>query len=399
MALQPILCAQQTPHPQSETAAASVQWNKQISPAKIFPCTQVRYHFYFYNPSPQTQRISFQNKWPSDFRITSLSSSSLGGQVQSGVDSRLLDIRQMTLQPGTDSLVVQLAVGPKAKGYYIDRSILFTESKAGSIQTANTSVGSPIQLLVHPLHIDLGQDTSFFCQKRPAPLQAFDHPDLQYKWMNGTTGPNCPIEKSGWYSLEVSNGCETATDSTYVFLDPLFIDMDERQFLELGESIVLSPTTYTIRNDLSYHWDDPLGESLDCTDCPSPTAIPLSDVMYTLTVQSSRGCQLKDSIFVEVSKSREVYIPNAFSPNLDGLNEVLFVQGKGLAYVRRFMIYNRKGDLVFQDSDFEVNDMFHGWDGTYRGQSAEAGVYIYAVEVEFLDGFTQWYAGDVSLLR
>jgi large repetitive protein len=88
-----------------------------------------------------------------------------------------------------------------------------------------------------------------------------------------------------------------------------------------------------------------------------------------------------------------IFIPNIFSPNNDGLNDVLYVRGEGIAQLS-FIVYHRWGEKVF-----ETNDPHHGWDGTFKGKPAETGVYVYLVEARLENGMTVKRSGNVTLVR
>jgi gliding motility-associated-like protein len=90
-----------------------------------------------------------------------------------------------------------------------------------------------------------------------------------------------------------------------------------------------------------------------------------------------------------------VIVPNAFSPNDDGLNDVLYVRGSSLAFIYNFKIYSRSGELVF-----ETTDLNQGWDGTHNGQQLNTGVYVYYVEAPCaLNGSVILKTGNVMIIR
>ena len=119
-----------------------------------------------------------------------------------------------------------------------------------------------------------------------------------------------------------------------------------------------------------------------------------------MQVVDENGCTAEDQIQVIVSKPRDVYIPTAFSPDDDGINDRFGIfAGEGIRNIQSFEIYNRWGEAMYQIYDFSPNTPGLGWDGTHRGQLMNAGVYIYFAEVEFIDGEVILYTGDVMLLR
>jgi gliding motility-associated-like protein len=114
-------------------------------------------------------------------------------------------------------------------------------------------------------------------------------------------------------------------------------------------------------------------------------------------VTDSFNCQATDSKLVRViEKCNEnaVFVPNLFTPNANGRNDVLKVLGPGVDNVLNFRIYDRWGKLLF-----ESNDIQRGWDGTFEGQPLKPGVYLYYVEVRCINNEKTYKKGDVTLLR
>ena len=127
---------------------------------------------------------------------------------------------------------------------------------------------------------------------------------------------------------------------------------------------------------------------------------PDETTVFTVTVIDVNGCSGTDNVTIFVRKNRNVFIPSAFSPNDDGVNDILYIQsGTNVVKINRFTIFNRWGESVFAREDFEPNDRDFGWDGKYRGEPMNAAVFVYEVEVEFQDGKIEVFSGDVVLLR
>lgn len=141
-------------------------------------------------------------------------------------------------------------------------------------------------------------------------------------------------------------------------------------------------------------------DNLDCPTCPEPNAIIKRDVTYKLTATTDKGCVGTDQVNIKViCENTQVFIPNAFTPDGDGLNDILMVRGKGIAKVRSFRIYNRLGELVFDRSDFPANEPAYGWDGTVRGKKSGPAVFVYTAEVVCGNGQTFFYKGNTSILK
>lgn len=126
--------------------------------------------------------------------------------------------------------------------------------------------------------------------------------------------------------------------------------------------------------NIAYTWSPVTG--LNNPFIASPVAILRSDINYLVTVTDDNGCTASDNVFVKVFGNPEVYVPNSFTPNGDGLNDVLKPLGFGLKAIVYFKIFNRYGQLVF-----ETNTLGKGWDGTFKGKVQPVGAYTYMVKV------------------
>lgn len=148
----------------------------------------------------------------------------------------------------------------------------------------------------------------------------------------------------------------------------------------------------------SYIWRPTTG--LSCTDCPSPVASPKFNTKYIVQYTDSNGCRNSNAVQVIVlCKNANVFVPNTFSPNGDGSNDVFYVRGKGLDRVKSLRIFNRWGEVVFEKRDFPVNDPAVGWDGRYKSSAPKADVYVYQVEVFCENSEVIRFSGNVALIQ
>lgn len=169
--------------------------------------------------------------------------------------------------------------------------------------------------------------------------------------------------------------------------------------IQLGESGVLEPSVLNLPIGAIYTWS-PADTTISCMHCTTPSVNPTETSVYTLTIQGANGCIDSDTAIVTVLKQRRVFIPTAFSPNSDDNNDVFTIYGgSGVLRVKKMLIFDRWGELVFEQSNFPPADPSYGWDGTVKGRLANTGAFIYYIEVDFADGQTLPYKGDVSLIR
>ena len=94
-----------------------------------------------------------------------------------------------------------------------------------------------------------------------------------------------------------------------------------------------------------------------------------------------------------------MFIANAFTPDGDGVNDLLVVQGKGVRVINSFRIFNRWGQVVFEQTNFQPNDKSFGWDGKIKGVQAAADVYVYTCEVVCENDVPFVYKGNTSIIR
>jgi gliding motility-associated-like protein len=125
-----------------------------------------------------------------------------------------------------------------------------------------------------------------------------------------------------------------------------------------------------------------------------------NDIEYKLKVTNFFGCSGEDAVRIKVfCEDSQVYIPNAFSPDGDGRNDVFMVRGKGIMQVKSMRVFNRWGDLVFEKTNIKPNDPTQGWDGLVRGVATGPDVFAYIVEVVCDNGIPYFYKGNVTLLK
>ena len=146
-------------------------------------------------------------------------------------------------------------------------------------------------------------------------------------------------------------------------------------------------------DDSNYVWTPTTG--LSCNNCASPIATPEETTTYTVSITDSNGCINSDSIIVIIDDTVLVYLPNAFTPDGDGINDVFPPHGfniTGNEYL--FMIFNRWGELLF-----ESRKPLASWDGTYKGKLVKNDTYIWKLEYVDDNGDLQNRIGNVTVVR
>lgn len=142
-----------------------------------------------------------------------------------------------------------------------------------------------------------------------------------------------------------------------------------------------------------YNWSPPL--YLNNPNSGSPVSLPEDNISYVLTATNSVGCTDTDTIDIKVYKmDADIYVPSGFSPNNDGLNDILKPLALGMKTIEYFMIYNRWGQLLYSTSSFG-----EGWNGTFGGKPQDTGTYIWrAAGIDYLNKRHE-KKGTVVLIR
>ncbi|MFN7846845.1 MAG: gliding motility-associated C-terminal domain-containing protein [Bacteroidota bacterium] len=157
--------------------------------------------------------------------------------------------------------------------------------------------------------------------------------------------------------------------------------------IQQGESTTLTATTAA---NLTYLWTP--STALSCTDCTVTEANPEESTTYTFTVTDpATNCSAADSVVVTVIRTFDVWVPNAFSPNKDGVNDIFFVRGNN---VKDFAlkIFDRWGTLMFETSN--LND---GWNGEYQGRIVNTGIFVYTLDYTLKEGTQGTLKGNISV--
>ena len=94
-----------------------------------------------------------------------------------------------------------------------------------------------------------------------------------------------------------------------------------------------------------------------------------------------------------------MFIPNTFSPNNDGMNDVFYPRGKGIFAIKRMKIFSRWGEVIFERNDFNANDASKGWDGTYNGKALSPDVFVYTVDVVCDNNTVLNFKGNIALIK
>jgi gliding motility-associated-like protein len=220
-------------------------------------------------------------------------------------------------------------------------------------------------------------------------------PPYNFAWNNTANGDAITGLSAGDYTVSVTdkNGC--VAENTITINEPpqvlVTIEMPDDTIPFFGQTVELSVALQNAAGTGTYLWQP--GGSLSCVTCPAPVASPAATAAYTLDYVDDNGCAASAEATVYVNRDKMLFIPNAFSPNGDGVNDAFRVFSAGVQSVDA-MVFNRWGEKLFQWNGLEGS-----WDGTYKGTVVDAGVYVYSVQLRWLDGQVKNEKGTVTVVK
>jgi len=201
----------------------------------------------------------------------------------------------------------------------------------------------------------------------------------------------------GSYPILVTDaiGCTLETAIDIEEPPQVYVDLGEDITINLGESAFL--TAISNVDQIDWYTQD----SLDCIeDCFFQQVSPYSTTLYEVEVMDENGCIDVSNITVNVQFDRAVYIPNAFSPNGDGFNDFFRVFGNSaVLQVKSMLIADRWGEIVYETENILLEEEQKFWNGVHREKDMNNDVFVYYVVVEYIDGRTEKFKGDVTLMR
>ena len=300
-------------------------------------------------------------------------------KIDLGNDTTICEKSSIKLDPGTKgSNTYQWSTGATTATY--------TAIAAGQywVQVTNNANGclrrDTINITTKPLPIvNLGKDTAL-CPSQTLLLDA-QNSGGQFLWQDNSNQQMLSAGHAGTYWAEVTiNGCKARDTITVSSITKPSFSLGPDQFICPDQPILLDPGV----SNVSYKWQDGSIKS---------TYLANSEGVYFVDVTNSCGTA-RDSITI-LKSSCKVYIPSAFTPNNDGLNDYFKVSGTSEITEFDMNIYNRWGEIVFSTKNKDV-----GWDGKYKGVELSSAVYIYVIKYKEINSDTkQTRKGTVTLIR
>ncbi|MEZ4995584.1 MAG: gliding motility-associated C-terminal domain-containing protein [Saprospiraceae bacterium] len=322
--------------------------------------------------------------------------------VSNNCDQQVSSIQVYYLEPITATLqdaalcpgetIIWDVTSPEATYIWQDGSTTPTLSPlvAGNYSVTITNsceeviLSSTVQMGTALTSIELGSDTTL-CAGESLTFDFSAITDADFLWQDNSTSPNYTITQNGVYQLTISNNCDTLSDMINVrVVSPITINLGPDTVLCNGANLSINAT----QADIDYYvWQD---------GTTTPEYVIRQPGTYTLT--AGNDCEeVFDDITIAECETCEFFVPNSFSPNNDGINDVFQAFSNCPLQNFNLTVFDRWGTLLFESKDPES-----GWDGQSKGQFVKSGVYIWVMKVMVMENEVPRevsLAGDVTILR
>ncbi len=240
-----------------------------------------------------------------------------------------------------------------------------------------------VSQLLPPVSFSLGNDTAFcgdFTKVLSTGISST-------QWSTNVTGAQITVTTPGRYIATISNACGSVNDTVDITKNTLPV-------INLGKD------TSICTGELQLSVSGQFRSILWSTGAETPSIIVNKEGIFSVKVSDENGCSGSDTILITSDCDIDLFIPNAFTPNGDGVNDVFLVRGNAqTTNIEQMIVYNRWGNKVFEAKNILPNELSAGWDGKYKGALAQEDAYGYYVVAKFTDGTQKILKGNVTLLR
>ena len=328
--------------------------------------------------------------------------------VSSGAGTNTLSLSAMDIPNGVDSIVIAIQIPEDASGDMNeiqaelsgqDASTL-TSRKILSHDLDKGEKNAPTELFVEGVNeIFEAAIPSFveLCEGDTFSLRLPTSSDFDLVWRDSFSSIDRDFTESGDYTLDVISACGTNSIDLMIRNTDFSVGLGEDIVIELGELVVIASEVNSLTPVVDYQWQT-IGGDIPCDLCPAIQVQPREDTKYILLAENESGCLTSDELNVFVN--REVYAPNIFTPNADGINDYFYLHsGFPSVDILELNVYNRWGAQVFGAMNISTNQEQSGWDGKTNNKVANAGQYIWSALVQLPNGRTEQLQGQLILSK
>jgi gliding motility-associated-like protein len=369
--------------------------------------TEFKFFFAIENKCGIEQKnINFEDVLPKEFTIVKVDKNPFGGVITKSVGGNIFKIENFNIPNKNDTIVITTRLKTTlGKSVFKNQAFLYNiRHQDGNPITVpsddpTTTAFLDSTTVKAPLLVSFSKDTISLCPDSKAVLKPkVEGENLVFDWNNGEKTPTITVKKAGIYSVTVTSGCDFKIDTQVVINTPLSLEIGDDRHILPGDSIIILPVIAGYNPIATYDWIGTKGSNLVFKNKSSNISKPNEeDVTVMLKLTDDQNCMVNDKLTIKMR--RNLYIPNVFSPDDNSINDAFYPFTEARATIEEFQVFDRWGSLIFEQKQCNTNDPKCGWDGTFKNQNCEKGVYTYRVAVKFLDNVVVNRKGDVTLLR
>lgn len=215
-------------------------------------------------------------------------------------------------------------------------------------------------------------------------------------------GPTFSNLSNGVFEISVLDENQCYSSEVFIInaVQDIYVDLGEDFTIELGEDTIINAVINVPFDSLSTIMWTPI-EDPDCVNCTEQNISPIVTTSYEIQITDYNGCTDADQLTVNVEFIDDIYIPNIFSPNGDGINDVFLIYSKSniVSNINSFAGYDRWGNRIWIFNNFSPNNISYSWDGTFKGRPVNPGVFVWTAEIEFINNETKTFSGDVTVVK
>jgi gliding motility-associated-like protein len=234
-------------------------------------------------------------------------------------------------------------------------------------------IDTVIVKVITPLKLNILPNDTSICPKQF--VQFNNNLNAIYNWQPNTylsainiANPSAVVDSSIVYTVIATDSTGCFSDTALVRINtfaPATVNAGNDTIINYNSNFTLQPT---LSNNIANIIWTPLTNNLNCSFCTNPSGTALFSTMYYVNVTSNNGCTANDSVKITVNcNANNLFVPSAFTPNNDGLNDYFYPMGRGYKIINSFVIYNRWGQKLFEKNNFLPNNWQLGWNGFYKG--------------------------------
>ena len=302
--------------------------------------------------------------------------------VAAGAGTSPFTFTWSTVPAQNTSAITSLVAGPY--------SVTVTDSKNCTVSDQYVIAPGPFFALI----LDSVTNVSCFGLSDGAAYMSVDSgtAPFSYLWSNGNTALINNNLIAGSYALTATDahGCKVSDSAIITQPIAFVVTVPDTLIMKFGDHMNL-PVDVNPTGTYTYQWTRET--TLSCGNCADPVSYTPQTTTYTVTVTDISGCADTITFTLFVVADKQLFIPNVFSPNGDGINDILQVHTFGDNFFH-LLIFDRIGEKVFESFNTE-----QGWDGKFNGQYVPPGVFTYHVVVNYLDGDAVQRNGTITVLR